>query len=174
MSHRYNTTVRRTVLVLASVAIITGCGIFKMTKKPAGVSDTRPSVVTGYLSFKLLPNSITLLPPPPAAGSTALALDKEINRKSRALRNTPRWKLAAEDANLRFPQAAGTFSCALNAPITEQDTPRLYLLLRRVMIDAAMSTARAKSQYRRPRPFLVNKRPTCTPDEEAHLSKSGS
>jgi len=174
MSHRYNTAVRRIVVVLASVAFITGCGIFKITSKPAGVSDNRPTVVTGYLSLQELPNSVALLPPPPAAGSTALALDKEVNRKDLALRGMPRWKLAAEDANLRFPQAAGTFSCALNAPITEQDTPRLYLLMRRVMIDAALSTARAKSQYNRPRPFLVNKKPTCTPDEERHLMKSGS
>lgn len=174
MSHRYSIAVRRFVVVLASVAVIAGCGIFKTTGKPAGVSDTRQSMVGGYLSLQLLPNSAALLPPPPTAGSTALALDKEVNRKCLALRNTPRWKLATEDADLRFPHAAGTFSCALNAPITEQDTPRLYLLLRRVMIDAAMSTARAKGQYRRPRPFLVNKRPTCTPDEERHLMKSGS
>jgi len=174
MGHRQNATVCRFVVVLASVAVIAGCGIFKMAGKPAGVSDTRPSMVGGYLSLQTLPNSAALLPSPPTAGSTAFALDREVNRKCLALRNTPRWKLAAEDAELRFPQAAGTFSCALNAPITEQATPRLYVLLRRVMIDAAMSTARAKGQYNRPRPFLVNKRPTCTPDEEGHLMKSGS
>jgi len=174
MSHRCNTTLRRIVLVLVCVAFIAGCGIFTMTSKPADESETRPSSVGGYLSPQALPNSFALLPPPPAAGSAALALDKEASRKGLALRGTPRWELAAMDAVLMFPQAAGTFSCALNAPITEQDTPRLYLLMRRVMINAAISTARAKSTYKRPRPFVVNKKPTCTPDEEKHLRTSGS
>ena len=31
-----------------------------------------------------------------------------------------------------------------------------------------------KDQYQRTRPFMVNKEPTCTPDEEAHLTKDGS
>jgi hypothetical protein len=73
-----------------------------------------------------------------------------------------------------FPQAAGTFSCALNAPISEQDTPHLYMLLRRTLADAGLYTYRAKNHYQRTRPFVVNKEPTCTPDEEAHLKKDGS
>ena len=174
MSHMGNATWRRIVLVLAFVAISAGCGIFTRTTKPTSVSETRPGVMTGYLSPQALPNSVALLPPPPAAGSAAFALDTEASRKSLGLRGTPRWRLATEDANLRLPQAAGTFSCALNAPITEEATPRLYLLMRRVMIDAALSTSRAKSRYNRPRPFVVNKKPTCTPDEEGNLMQSGS
>jgi acid phosphatase (class A) len=40
------------------------------------------------------------------------------------------------DADLRFPSAAGDFSCALGVPVTAQDTPRLYVMLRRLMNDA--------------------------------------
>jgi acid phosphatase (class A) len=174
MGNRYNAALCRVVLVLAFVAISAGCGIFTMTTKPASVSETRPGVVTGYLAPQALPNSVALLPSPPAAGSAALALDTEANRESIGSRGTPRWRLAAEDADLRPSQVAGTFSCALNAPITEQETPRLYQLMRRVMIDAALSTFRAKSQYNRPRPFVVNKKTTCTPAEEGILMKSGS
>jgi len=130
--------------------------------------------LAGYLKPEALPNSLALLPPPPAAGSAAFALDQEVSRKSLALRGTPRWKLAAEDANLSFPHAAGTFSCALNAPITEQDTPHLTMLLRRTLADAGLSTYRAKNHYNRTRPFVVNNEPTCTPDEEGHLKKDGS
>jgi len=95
-------------------------------------------------------------------------------RQSLALHGTPRWKLAAEDANLMFPKAAGTFSCALDAPITEEKTPHLYMLLRRTLADAGLSTYTAKNHYKRTRPFVVNKQPTCTPDEEEHLKKDGS
>ncbi len=174
MSHRGNVFLYRSVLVLASITFITGCGIFKTIGKSVGVSETRPGIVAGYLSPQASPNSVALLPPPPAAGSAAITLDTEASQKNLGLRGTPRWRLAADDANLRMPQAAGTFSCALNAPITEQDTPRLYMLMRRVMIDAALSTSSAKSKYNRPRPFVVNQKPTCTPDEEGQLKKSGS
>jgi acid phosphatase (class A) len=174
MGQMGNAALRKIALVLTFVALIAGCGIFKTIVKPAGGPETPPGVVTGYLSPQALPNSVSLLPPPPASHSAALALDQEVSRTYLAMRGTPRWKLAAEDANLRMPQAASTFSCALNAPITEQDMPRLCLLLRRVMIDAALSTARAKSRYNRPHPFVLNKKPTCTPDEEGQLKASGS
>jgi acid phosphatase (class A) len=173
-SHRCDAAFYRCLLVLVFVAVSASCGIFKMSGKSVSVSGTPSGVVTGYLSPQALPNSAALLPPPPPAGSAALALDTEVSRKNLALRGTPRWKLAAEDANLRMPQAAATFSCALNAPITEQDTPHLYLLMRRVVIDAALSTSRAKGTYNRPRPFVVNKKPTCTPGEEGQLKTSGS
>ena len=160
--------------VLACVSIAAGCASLEGQSKPASVPEVRPGILAGYLKPEALPNSLALLPPPPAAGSAAFALDQEVSRKSLALRGTPRWKLAAEDANLMFPQAAGTFSCALDAPISEQDTPYLYMLLRRTLADAGLSTYRAKDHYKRTRPFVVNKEPTCTPDEEEHLKKDGS
>ncbi len=164
----------RILLVLVCVAIIGGCAGFEGQSKPAAVPEIRPGILKGYLPSEALPNSLALIPPPPAEDSAALALDEKVSRKSLALRGTPRWNLAADDANLMFPQAAGTFSCALGIPITEQDTPHLYMLMRRTLADAGLSTYTAKNQYQRKRPFMVNKEPTCTPDEEAHLMKDGS
>lgn len=46
-----------------------------------------------------LPNSIMLVPPPPAEGSIAFELDKEIHRNSLSLRGSPRWDLAAKHLN---------------------------------------------------------------------------
>ena len=40
--------------------------------------------------------------------------------------------------------------------------------------DAGLSTYRAKNKYQRPRPFMVNGEPICTPAEEERLKKSGS
>jgi acid phosphatase (class A) len=107
-------------------------------------------------------------------GWAAMALDEEVSRKSLDLRGTPRWKLATEDADLNFPHAASTFSCAMNALITEQDTPHLYKLLKSVAADASNSTIKAKVKYKRKRPFVINKEPTCTPDDESKLALSGS
>ena len=119
-------------------------------------------------------NSLVLLPAPPAAGSAAFALDEDVARRSVALRGTPRWTQAALDADLSFPAAAGTFSCALDAPITEADTPYLYQLLRRTLTDAGLSTYSAKDHYKRARPFVASKEPICTPAEQAAIEKDGS
>ena len=170
----WNHALRKIILVLVFMAIIAGCARLGGQSKPAAVPEIHPGILAGYLQPEELPNSLALLPPPPSEGSAALALDEEVSRKSLALRGTPRWDLAAEDAELMFPEAAGVFSCALGIPITEQDTPHLYMLLRRTLADAGLSTYTAKNHYQRTRPFMVNKEPTCTPEEEAHLMKDGS
>jgi len=161
--------------VFVSVAFAAGCTHAAPPPKAAAVvKETWPGYLAGYLPKAAVPDSLSLLPPPPAPGSAALAADEEANRKALALRGTPRFALATEDADLLFPHAAGTFSCSLGAPVTQADTPHLYLLLRRVLGDALASTRRAKSQYERRRPFLVNGAPTCTPAEEAELGAQGS
>jgi acid phosphatase (class A) len=90
------------------------------------------------------------------------------------MHGSARWDMAIKDAVLTFPDAAQTFSCALNAPITARDTPQLYELMRRTMVDAGRSTAEAKARYQRARPFLVNGKPLCTPDREDVLRNDGS
>jgi len=162
------------VAVLACFSLITGCASSGRLSQPTAMPEIRPGVPAGYLPRNAVPNSLALLPPPPAAGSAALAYDEEMSRKALTLRGTPRWTLANEDANLMFPQAASTFSCALNAPITEKDTPHLYMLLRRTLSDAAVSTYTAKDHYSRTRPFVVNKEPICPTDEEKSYIKGGS
>jgi len=173
-SHILMLKLYRFFAVLMCVAITAGCAGFERQSRPAAVPEIRPGILAGYLQPEALPNSLALLPPPPAAGSAALALDEDVSRKNITLRGTPRWKLATEDANLMFPRAAGTFSCALGVPITEQYSPHLYILLRRTLADAGLSTYTSKNHYQRKRPFMVNKEPTCTPDEGELLMKGGS
>jgi len=167
-------TVCSFLLVCILTAMLAGCAGMQESAKPVTVPEIRPGFLLGYLPQNALPNSQALLPPPPAMGSTASTLDKEISRKSAALRGTPRWRLAVSDADLQFPHAASTFSCALDAPVTQEHTPHLYQLLRRMLTDAGLSTYAAKIHYKRPRPFLVNKEPICTPNEKAALAKDGS
>ena len=128
----------------------------------------------GYLAPNTLPDSLALLPTPPQKGSLAFALDEELNRESLSQQGSPRWVIAAKDADLNFPQAATTFNCALGAPITKQETPHLYILLMRTLVDASSATSKVKKFYDRPRPFIVNKKATCTPNAEKELMKNGS
>jgi acid phosphatase (class A) len=131
-------------------------------------------MMAGYLDRKQLPDSRALLPPPPAPGSPAQAADDAAFRATVAQRNTPRWALARADNELRFPQAAGTFACALDATISPDTTPHLHTLLRRTLVDAGLSTYGAKDHYKRTRPFVAEKAPLCAPEEAERLAKDGS
>lgn len=139
------------------------------------VPELSPGIPNGYLlPFNRLPNSILLLPLPPGENSLRFALDLQISRSNLELMGTSRWDLAAQDADLTLPHSVNTFSCALDIAITEQDTPRLYMLLRRIAMDAVKSAYPAKLFYMRPRPFMVNQHPICTPDLEEALWEDGS
>lgn len=128
----------------------------------------------GYLAREQLPDSLALLAPPPAAGSAQETADLDTHRQTRALRGSPRWQVATQDVNLKFPQAANVFSCALDLPISEQQTPHLTMLLRRTLADAGLATYKAKDHYNRKRPFVTQNESTCAPQEEASLAKDGS
>lgn len=129
---------------------------------------------TGYLQGAAIPDSLALSPPPPAPGSAWAALDDAVARQALALRDSARFRQAHTDADLRFPTGAGQFSCALGVPVDAARTPALYRMLQRSLIDASAATRAAKNHYKRPRPFMVNGEPTCTPDDEPHLRGSGS
>ncbi len=160
-------------LALATALICVCAGVGRADQAPS-VPEIRPGVLKGYLSKEALPDSGALLPPPPAVGSAAAALDQDVARANLALRDTDRWRLAAMDANLLFPEAAGAFACALGAPVSEHDTPRLYQLLRRVMSDAGFATFAGKDKYQHARPFMLDGQPICTPDREQNLRAQGS
>jgi acid phosphatase (class A) len=159
-----------TSVVAALFLVMSGFGSVE-AQEPATQAPPR---VAGYLSVKDLPDSLILIPTPPVPGSPAAILDEQVSKKTLTMRGTPAWELATHDADLAFPHVVTAFTCALNAPISEKDTPRLYRLLRRSFIDAAGATFAAKDKYARPRPFMVNKQPTCSPEEEARMTKSGS
>jgi acid phosphatase (class A) len=137
-------------------------------------TEIQPGLLAGYLPKGAAPNSLTLIPAPPAPGSAAQALDDATAKAAVALNGGPRWTQAAQDAKLMFPATADTFSCALDVRIDQADTPRLYMLLRRTLTDVGLSTYPTKIKFQRARPFMVAGTPICTPKEEAFLRKDGS
>jgi acid phosphatase (class A) len=166
--------VRALPLAALSLVALMGCAGVSSTKTPAPVPEVAPGFLAGYLPKTAALDSLALLPPPPAAGSPAFAADELAYRSTRPLRDTPRWTLAIQDANLQFPDAARAFSCALGAPITEEAMPNLYVLLRRTLMDGGLATYIAKNHYQRRRPFMEFKETSCTPQDEAKLEKDGS
>jgi acid phosphatase (class A) len=154
--------------------VLAGCETPEQPSGPAAAVEIAPGLLEGYLPADDLPNSLLLAPPPPVDGSAAFARDEEVSRESFALRGTERWNQAIKDADLHFPAAADAFADALGFRITETDTPHLYMLLRRTLTDAGLSTYTAKNHYVRKRPFMVNGQPTGTPDDEEALRNDGS
>jgi acid phosphatase (class A) len=138
------------------------------------VPEIFPGILEGYLQREDLPNSLALVPPAPTPGTAAYELDEAVSQAELTLLGSQRWDLAKIDADLTFPQVAGTFSCSLGVPVSEADTPHVYMLLRRSLTDAGLSTYSAKDHYKRSRPFVANKQSTCTPQQEARLIKDGS
>jgi acid phosphatase (class A) len=144
------------------------------TTDPAALKSPRPGFVPGYMERGSWVDSLALLPPPPAAGSPALAADEAAYKTARAQQNSPRWAQAARDERLAFPAAAESFACAMGLPIAADKAPHLTMLMRRTLADAGLATYRAKDHYKRSRPFMVANDPTCKPDQEAALRKDGS
>lgn len=150
-----------------AAALLAGCAVVETVVPPTELPEVRPGYVAGYLQPGQLPDTVALLPPPPAPGSAAAAADEEAYKATRRLRDTPRWALAAKDAELRFPKATEHFSCALGIAISAEATPHLNMLLRRVRMDSSRANDKPKDHYKRPRPFMVSKEPSCTPKSDA-------
>jgi len=164
------------VCVLA-LSLFTGIEAISQTKLGT-IPEFRPELelgaLQGYLDPKALPNSLALVPPPPAPGSAAYALDVEVAQNTFALRSTPRFVLAASDFELKLPHVVDVFSCALNVQITDDNAPYLYNLLCRSFTDIAMSTYAAKTYYKRKRPFQENGEPIAVPEAKSFLENDPS
>jgi acid phosphatase (class A) len=159
-------------------ALATACGSQGMQSRhdqsPANSVLQVPPAHMGYLPDNALPDSLSLLPPPPAPGSAGQAQDDAAAKAALALSGSPRWTQATDDADLNFPHAAEIFACAVGVRIDAADTPRLYELLRRTLVDDGSATHAAKTKYQRARPFTVNAAPICTPGDAGYLRTNGS
>jgi acid phosphatase (class A) len=150
------------------------CSSRMMTWTASAQPRSQSPLGEGYLSPDERPDSLALVPMPPAEGSAAMSRDQAASDEALALEGKPRWQLARLDAELRLPQAAQAFSCATGVKLDADGTPRLMKLLSRSASDLAFASSRAKNRYRRPRPFMTNGRQSCTPEREPLLRQDGS
>jgi acid phosphatase (class A) len=144
-------------------------------KPPQDAAAQRANFLAGgYLPREALPDSLQLNPPPPPSQSAAEARDVEAAIAALALHGTPRWEQAAIDADLTTPQAIDAFSCAANLRLNGATMPKLAAVLRRSAPDLALAVYPTKRKFQRARPFVINNRPICTPQDEALLRMDGS
>ena len=164
-------------MVFSALIAVGGCAAPTRIVAPTSaqqVGEFKPGLLNGYLSPEELPDSLALLPAPPAPGSAAQADDEAVFRELTKLQGTARGTLAVHDADLSFPNAAAVFACALGVPISAQETPNLNMLLQRTLTDAVRATSKAKEKYQRTRPFATFNVASCTPAEEGYLRTNGS
>ena len=142
----------RGVLVVAGVAML-GCGAVAQDARTAAPAPAaRPA--GGYLPGTMLPDSLTIVGPPPAPGSEQARADRAAFDASRSLEGTPRWAQATADVELFGDKAHRSFSCAIGKEISVAKTPVLSKLLDRLVLDAGGSTSAAKARYKRDRPMI--------------------
>ncbi|HMP55156.1 MAG TPA: phosphatase PAP2 family protein [Novosphingobium sp.] len=173
---------RRVALLAAgaAIAVLSACAATGRAEPPAAADHqdaaTRASAFlsSGYVPRGSGPDSLLINPPPPAPGSPAEARDMAAADAAVAIQGSLRFEQAAIDADLFSPSTTGIFSCAAGFVISPETTPRIAALMRRTAADLALSVYPTKRKYQRPRPFMVNGKPTCTPQDEAMLRQDGS
>jgi acid phosphatase (class A) len=114
-----------------------------------------------YLAKSAEPNVTLVLSDYPAAGSPAMAKDEAVFKRTRALKDTPRWQLAITDASKKPEDIAGDFSCAMGAKLDAQTTPHLIAMIARMEKDVGAVSGPAKNKYKRTRPYIGNDAPIC-------------
>ena len=136
-----------TSLSLLILLVFSDCTSTKnaQSSKEEPLKEIMPGLLQGYLAKEEIPNSLALIPPPPEQGSAAYALDQEYAKKAVESKDTARFHQAFMDAELYFPGAVKSFESTVGIKISEQNTPKLYVLMRRVLTDAALATYMART-----------------------------
>ena len=126
-----------------------------------------------YLSDAQAPDTIAILPPPPARHSAAEAADRAAFNATRAHEGTPRWELATNDVAEGTAALLDDFACVLGQRLDPDRMPALMTLLDRARLDVARATRGPKRHYRRLRPFIGNEASICVA-RDAELADSFS
>jgi acid phosphatase (class A) len=165
----------RWIGITALFAAAAAVAQMQLPPSPAGPAAADPrKLPPGYLDKDELPDSLALLPPPPARGSAAMQRDEEARKAASKLKGSARYRLASGDAVIGFPELPDDFSCAAGFQISKAATPSLYALMAKALIDVGLSTYRAKDHYKRTRPFVQHNGVTCYAKDDALLREDGS
>ncbi len=150
--------------LILSAALLTACA----TGRPTAVASH------GYLSTAGLDQVARAAPASPNAGSVEESADRAASNRLTALEDTDRWWLATAQAELRSPEAAQHFDCALGTRLTARPRPALTRLMDRLLADSQTLTARLAAQTNRPRPVAAEPgRRACQRLTDAQRDSSG-
>ncbi|WP_165184273.1 acid phosphatase [Caulobacter soli] len=118
----------------------------------------------GYLAPGAL-DTVKVLAPAPKPGEARYEADRKTFLATRALKDSPRWKLAQADNDERAILA--DFACALGFTPTPETNPRLVALLMKLRHDVGDAVNKPKELYRRQRPYLIDAGDICIDKTDA-------
>ena len=149
----------RIVISLAAAAALAvgGIALAEQQAKPRG-----------YLG-EAAPDSYKILPPAPSPGTIRYQADRSAFLATRSLKDSPRWSLAAADAD----EAAivKDMSCAIGMELTPQTAPKLTKVLMTARYDVRRAVNHPKDIYKRQRPYLIDEGDICVAKTDG-LAKS--
>jgi len=143
---------------LIGAALLAGC-----TSTTIGRSQPVP----GYLGIADLATLAGSVPDAPSANSPEQARDIALSQRFRALEDTDRWWMATAHAEVRPPEAAQHFDCALGTRLAEQPRPALDRVMGRLLVDSERLAVDLVARHPRLRPLAVPERRSCQRLNEA-------
>ncbi|MGL5730008.1 MAG: acid phosphatase [Bacteroidales bacterium] len=153
------------------------CTLFSLSAfaQEAKIKDRRTNPDLYFLEISEVPNSLELLPAPPAPGSILFVNDEAQYEWGKMQRDTPRGDQAVSDARVGGNGVPMAFSDAFGVEISKESTPEIHKLVINMREDAGdLATRHAKEHYMRVRPFSFYQEATCNPEQQQELSTNGS
>lgn len=130
----------RPAVALAACLIVAGCAT-----EDVPIAALTP--IEGYLDAAAIPAAVAGFTPSPIDPDAEQAVFDSVEP------GTDRWWLAIAHAELRPPEAAQHFDCALGTRLAERPRPALTLLMNRLLIDSAGITSALAERAQRRRPI---------------------
>lgn len=152
-------SIRAAIILLVLVASTAFVGAQSNDEDAVPVSQG--GEVKPYLVAKERPDMAAILSPPPALATPSDASDQALFRSTRGLKDTPRWALAAHDADAKPRSLLADFGCALGVDLGKAPPPVLDKMLHRVLGDIEVAFRTAKADVKRLRPLVGNDLPIC-------------
>ena len=160
--------------VLLLLALLSGA-VAVQAQTEEKIQDVRTYPDYYFLKIDDVASSLNLLPAPPQPDDILFQYDVARYQWGKLQRNTPRGELAIRDADASASGVCAAFSEAFGYELTEQGTPELFKLVKKIVADAGdLSTREAKNHYMRPRPYMLFGESTSVPQDEEALSHNGS
>ena len=160
-------------IIIPMLFLLAAAGVSAQNNTVAGKTDIAQQE---YLKTEEVPNSLYILPVHPEFNSVQFLNDQYQYYWGKNMRKTERGQKAISDATLDGMDGMNNaFGEVFGTPITLQNTPEIFLLVRSIGRDAGgIAPKAAKNYYKRTRPFVFFNDNTSTPENEDHMRNSGS
>ncbi len=130
--------------------------------------------VKPFLTEKEISSGAEFLPLPPKPTEAAFYNDWLRYEWGKTMRHTERGQQAKEDANHTLEYFSKIYSKPLGINISQENTPEIWILMKRLLATTYICKDKAKSRIMRIRPFVQFNEHTSVPEDEEKLETNSS